>query len=444
MIETCKNMYPIRRYKVAPWNLEIAIVLASVLLTLFPTAISQTHFSSVTMAANPVNNASSIITAPEDQTTPAVTSRNAKTAEFPVVQGHTRNSVQCPPGTEFTYVPPFGSFENLEGRVACIDPSAYQVAVYIYVSGWWTKPTFAQPLTPIRPDGTWVTDITTGGIDQNATRIVAYLAPSGYAPPLMSGGQTLPDELEQNTVASAIVERDPIYRTLQFSGYTWQVKASESVVGPGPNFFSDREEDVWVDPQGRLHLRIVFRDNKWYTTEITNTESLGYGTYTFKLTSSVDQLDPNVILGLFTWDDNAPEYNYREIDIELSRWGETENDNAQYVVQPWNNPGNMHRFNLELLNNNSTYSFDWRADSIKFSSSQGHASTTEPGNEIDSWLYTGPDIPPTGKENAHINLWLLNGRPPIDEQELEVIVEMFAFTPIQGNFGIYLPIILKH
>ena len=68
-------------------------------------------------------------------------------------------------------------------------------------SGWWTKPTWAQPLTPIRADGTWECDITTGGIDERATQIVAFLVPASYAPPLAAGGPALPAELDENAVA---------------------------------------------------------------------------------------------------------------------------------------------------------------------------------------------------------------------------------------------------
>lgn len=110
---------------------------------------------------------------------------------------------------EFTEVPPLESFEDLEGQVWHVDPSSYQVAVYIYVRGWWTKPTFAEPLTPIQVDGGWIADITTGGIDETATRIAAYLVPDGYLPPRMSGGSVLPDELDEIAVAKVEVFRGP-------------------------------------------------------------------------------------------------------------------------------------------------------------------------------------------------------------------------------------------
>ena len=332
------------------------------------------------------------------------------------------------PTIEFTYVPPLGSFENLRGKVTNVTPSDYQIAVYIYVSGWWTKPTFANPLTTIQSDGNWTCDITTGGSDQNAIQIKAYLIPNSYTPPQMSGGQTLPSELDQNAVTSIEAIRKP-ERIIQFSGYNWTVKSGEILMGPGPNYFSDSDENVWVDQKGQLHLKIVNRDGKWYCSEVYTTESLGYGKYIFYVSSRVDQLDKNVVAGLFTWDGAAPEYNYREIDIEFSKWGQAINDNAQYVVQPWDQPENMERFNMELNGNNSTHIFDWNIGSIFFQSLYDHFSLPlDDSYVIKSWVYTGDDIPPAGEENVRINLWLNNGEPPSDGQETEVIIKKFEYT----------------
>jgi exo-beta-1,3-glucanase (GH17 family) len=113
------------------------------------------------------------------------------------------------PGIEFTYVPPYGSFDNLKGLVTDAAPGDFEVAVYIYVSGWWTKPYWSSPLTSIRSDGSWICDITTGGIDQKATKIAAYLLPAGYNPPLMYGNVSLPTELDSNAVAKVEVKRTP-------------------------------------------------------------------------------------------------------------------------------------------------------------------------------------------------------------------------------------------
>jgi len=329
-------------------------------------------------------------------------------------------------------VPPYGQWPGyLKGRIGCREPANYNVAVYIFAGGgWWNKPYWGRPLTLIQRDGTWSALVTTGGVDHLATRFAAFLLPNSCDPPILNGDSVLPPELFECSVAHAMVEREPVFRQIEFSGYTWNVKASEQPIGPDDNYFSDRPEDVWVDDQGRLHLRIVQRDGRWYSTEVFTAAPLGYGTYVFRLASRVDQLDPNVVLGLFTWDDAAPEHNYREMDIEFSCWGMEDNLNAQYVVQPWYRSGHMYRFDMHLNGNDSTHCFNWRADRILFQSLHGHQPCPGPTeHEIAFWTYTGLDIPPVGQGNARINLWLVDGLPPTDGQEVEVIVDSFAFSP---------------
>ena len=218
-------------------------------------------------------------------------------------------------------------------------------------------------------------------------------------------------------------------RVLSFSGYNWIVKSSKIPVGPGPNYFLDSSENVWVDEQDQLHLKLTKRNGRRYCAEVISEKSFGYGKYIFYLVSRVDQLNENVVVGLFTWDD-APEYNHREIDIEFSRWGQPTNNNAQFVVQPWDRPGNIYRFNIQLNGDYSTHSFNWRSESISFQSLHGHYST--PPNDsyiIESWDYTGEDIPRPGNENARINVWLFNGTPPSDSVEAEIVIKKFEFIP---------------
>jgi hypothetical protein len=342
-------------------------------------------------------------------------------------------SVQTRASIQFTRVPDWGTFDDLEGQVHGVPSSEYAVAVYIYGSGWWTKPYWGQPLTPLRTDGSWTCDITTGGSDEQASRIAAFVIPKGDDPPLGSGEPTLPAELYGRAVAFAMVDREPVRRQIEFSGYTWWVKASGTPVGPGPNVFSDRAEDVWMDAEGRLHLRIVEREGRWTCAEVVTTDPLGYGTYVWRLARPVDPLDRNAVLGLFTWDDGAPEHNYREIDVEFSRWGLADNQAGQYVVQPYTRSGNMLRFDAEWREDHSTHGFDWQADRVFFQSLTGHRAFPGPvEHEIVSWTYTGDDVPPEGRGNARINLWLVDGKPPSDGKTVEMIVEAFEYVPHTG------------
>jgi hypothetical protein len=321
------------------------------------------------------------------------------------------------------HIPAYGSYDNLSGHVTCVTPSEYKVAVYINVSGWWTKPYFTSPLTTIKKDGTWNTDITTGGSDQLATDIAAFLIPNGYSPPIMSGGAALPQELYTHAAAYTSVTRRAT-RNITFAGHTWAVKFTPILAGPGPNYFSDDPVDVWVDGNGYLHLNIVSRSGIWYSTEVICTDLLQYGAYTITLGSRVDLLDKNVVLGFFSWDADAPQYNYREIDIEFSRWGEDAAQNAQYVIQPWDASGNRHRFNMNLTGEDSVHRLEWHADRVQFDSWDGSSSL------LQSWTYTNTTyIPPAGAGNARINLWLLNGWAPSNNQNVEVIIKSFQFVP---------------
>ncbi|MBM3321506.1 MAG: T9SS type A sorting domain-containing protein [Candidatus Eisenbacteria bacterium] len=343
---------------------------------------------------------------------------------------------------EITSVPVWGSEDDLRGRVHRVSPSAYKIAVYILVAkagGWWVKPTAESPLTPILPDSTWSTDITTGGIDPFATRIIAFLVPSGYNPPRCDPCSLLADSLFDHPWASAC--RPHGSRRISFSGIDWIVKKADALlgpVGPGPNYFSDDPEDVWVDAEG-LHLSISPHGDDWYASEVIADTSFGYGTYGFRVRGAVDILDPPVVFGMFTWDDcspfdpDDPDSAYREIDIEIARWGNAATDtNAQFVVQPWHVPGNLHRFPIRLGTDDRTiHYFTWAPDTLLFWSRWVDSETSEWKGE--SWLFVGDGVPRPGGENPRINLWLYEGNAP--ESRVEALVTRFEFVS-RGAVGL--------
>jgi len=340
------------------------------------------------------------------------------------------------PAVKITSYPAFGGWGDATGTCSGCNPAEYRVALYIFIpsAGWWTKPTFAQPTVAIDTNGHWTGAVANGGVDNLATVISAFLVPAAYTPPRAEGVGTLPSAIFSNAVARYDVERtDPAQRQITFSGYQWLVKSSDSAVGPGPNRFSDSTQNVWVDAQGRLHLRITHDQftGQWHCAEIYSLRSFGYGVYRFYLDSRVDDLDPNIVLGLFTWDDDSA-YAYREIDIEFARWGDPYNPgNSQFVVQPSDLPGNIHRFATPPATT-STHSFTWRPDYIAFASVKGHqAVQPAPADVIQSWTYTHQQgIPRRGREKARLNLWLTGGLPPSNAQEREVVVNRFEFVPV--------------
>ena len=208
---------------------------------------------------------------------------------------------------------------------------------------------------------------------------------------------------------------------MAFAGHTWSVKASAGPVGPGPNVFSDSPENVWVDGAG-LHLRITYRASRWRAAEVVLHRTLGYGTYRFTVASPVGRLDPNVVLGLFTWSDD-PGCNHREIDIELARWGNPAAAfNAHYVVQPSSAVGNVWSFVYPDDGAGSVHEFMWAADAVRF------RSATALGAPIADWKYTGRDVPKTENERVRINVWLHGGAAPMNGNEVEVVISDFSCT----------------
>lgn len=213
-------------------------------------------------------------------------------------------------------------------------------------------------------------------------------------------------------------------RIIHFSGYDWRVgNSNDTIQGPGPNYFSDSKDNVWLDDSGNLHLKITHRNGRWNCAKISLMESHGYGTYIFHVASRVDGFDKNVVGGLFTYANDSS-----EIDIEFSKWAKDTTEDSQFVIQPGWHPGNHHRYYLDQTGEASTHWFNWQPDSVVFASYQGNAGDNPPADQLmTQWTYTGVDNPKPGKEAAKINLWLYRGNPPTDGKEVEMVLSGFEF-----------------
>jgi hypothetical protein len=173
-----------------------------------------------------------------------------------------------------------------------------------------------------------------------------------------------------------------------------------------------------VDAAG-LHLTITKYGGQWRCTEVVGADSLGYGTYRWSVASNVANLDPSVVLGLFTWND-APEYAHRDLDIEFARWSDrSSGQNAQYTVQPWDVAGHRTQF-VHAATGPTTHEFAWRPSSVEFKSS----------GRTEAWTYNGAGIPLAGGENPRMNLWLFRGKPPASGQRVHAVLSDFTFTPL--------------
>ncbi|MDZ7265022.1 MAG: T9SS type A sorting domain-containing protein [candidate division KSB1 bacterium] len=230
---------------------------------------------------------------------------------------------------------------------------------------------------------------------------------------------------------SLIAQSAAATRVIQFAGCDWLVKSG--YWGPGPNHFSDSDSSVWVDAQGRLHLRIRQEGTIWYCAEVYTTQFTRYGEHRFLVEGRIDLLDRNIVLGLFVYSSDAS-----EIDIEFSRWG---NPNyakvGSFTVQPWETSGNVERFICHLDSAKSTHYFNWQPDSITFGSMHGHYLGEPPSanHYIHRWTYRGNDNPKAANQlRTHINYWLNRGDRPLDIRTLEVIITQVT-QPLSEGAG---------
>ncbi len=204
--------------------------------------------------------------------------------------------------------------------------------------------------------------------------------------------------------------------TINFSGYNWSVRTKKG--NPGGNYWSDSPTSVWVDDEGILHLTIQKISGKWYCSEVSLDESLGYGEYRFYVSSKIDNFNKNVVLGMFTYlNDN------NEIDIEFTKFGNSNRENVGwYTTQPYTVDGNNHNFYIKQTQNLSTHRFVWSPDKISYKSWEGHHVFSADSTLINEWDYTGNNIPEPSTEKLHLNVWLFNGDAPTDLKSVEVLI----------------------
>lgn len=215
--------------------------------------------------------------------------------------------------------------------------------------------------------------------------------------------------------------------TLSFSGYTWTIKDSGTgTLGPGPNKWSTA--NAYVDANGYLHLKVTKVNNKWYCAEVQSTQSFGYGKYQFWVDGRIDQLDTNVILGLFNYSGTD---GIDEMDIEYGTFGGTR-PNSGFTVYPAQSVGGPewhNAFTTTLTGTSTTQRFTRNSDhSVLFEEIGGHYNNDT--HIIDSIrCYNPPHSISQVSMPIYMNLWLHSGNAPVNGLPAEIVIESFKFTP---------------
>jgi hypothetical protein len=324
------------------------------------------------------------------------------------------------PSIEFTKVPVStqGSSYKVDiiaGRVTGAK-AGQRLVLYAKSGIWWVQPFAAKPFTSILPNSTWESSTHFG------TEYAALLVDATYVPE--PGPKELPCVGGPITAVGVVKGRDFVppqpQKIIHFSGYDWVARSEPSSRGGKENPYTPA--NAWTDDAGHLHLRVTRQGDEWTCAEVSLTRSLGRGTYSLTV-SDVSHLDPAAAMTFFTWDVVAESQHHREIDVEISQWGDPASKNAQYVIQPYYEPTNVERFQLPA--GPATLSFNWQPRRAAFKSFRGRAKGSRPSSEH---VFTA-GVPSPGNELIHVNLYAFgNTRIPM-QRESEVVIERFEYLP---------------
>lgn len=325
-----------------------------------------------------------------------------------------QTSQQSTPGPSiaFTRIPqadPAGSSSHdiIEGVVSGGSPGQ-KIVLYARTGKWWVQPLVDQPLTGLRPNLKW-TNATHLGTDY-----AALLVKDGYRPQQVL--DTLPPTDDSIlAVASVPGAGKPPSPGVDFSGYQWRLRNAPSSRG-GPNVYSP--SNISVDEKGAMHLHISKTEKDWSCAEASVTRNLGYGHYEF-VVRGLETLEPAAVFGMFTYDYASGTLYNREMNFEISRWGDPAKTNAQYVLQPYYVAANVHRFSAPA--GTLTFSLHWEPDRATFRTLRGSTKVSE-------HVFTA-GVPSPGIESMRVVLYVYRAAVVKLQHPMEVVIERFTYLP---------------
>ena len=217
-------------------------------------------------------------------------------------------------------------------------------------------------------------------------------------------------------------------KTLRFANHTWTVRPN-GVGSPRTNTWC--EDNAFVDGNGYLHLKLTINNGVWCAAEVISTDSMGFGTYQWQLGSRVDNLDKNVVLGLFNYPPSfvGPD-GTNEIDIEFTRWGIAGANQLNYTIFPATKglSETTQNFPFTMNGDYSTHRFVWKKQLVRFQSSNGHYDTN--ALPIADWTYAPADYAQrigSAPVPVRMNIWKTD--VPTNGQAVEIVISSFTFTP---------------
>jgi hypothetical protein len=327
------------------------------------------------------------------------------------------------PTIEFTKIPPAAQggrerVDTISGSVKGAKPGQ-RIVVYALSGPWWVQPWPEKPYIPIQNDSTWGTETHLGY--QYAAMLVD---PSYQPPPTLDAAPIAGGPVIAVSIVKGVGTLPPSpTKPLRFSGYDWKVRMVAADRGGVNNLYD--ADNAWTDAKGALHLRIAKKSGRWTCAQAVLSRSLGYGTYTF-VVDDTSHLEPSVVFSMHTYDQWGAAESYRELDMEITRWGNAKDPfNAQYGVQPFYLPGNVAQFNEPggVL----THSMRWEAGRASFTTVRG--SSIRPSAPVVFQHTFTSGVPEPGQEEVEIMLYVVPSDATPLQHDTEAVIEKFEYLP---------------
>ena len=234
-----------------------------------------------------------------------------------------------------------------------------------------------------------------------------------------------------------VVDRHPVgptggpqLRLLRWSGHSWLVYPNDQT-GPEQVPLSNSNAAVHVDSHGRLHLAIVHERGTWRSVELESLDPVSYGTFTMVVDTATANFDPYTVLGMFVYRPGSKKLT-NEIDVEDSRYPHLLKapNNAQFAVQPYYTPGNLHPYALTAADGHLFQQFTWLPGTpgngiARF---ETRAGTTARSPLIANWKYQGYAVPQPYDMHLYINLWMNKNESPRTGTH-SAILRSYSFEP---------------
>lgn len=308
-----------------------------------------------------------------------------------------------------------GETDTISGTVNG-NPPGSRIVVYVYSRNtWYVQPLTIHPFTAIADSGHWSTATHLG------SRYAAILIAGNDQPPnTLAALPPVKDAVVAVATAAGRQTSAKDQPVVHFSDYDWSVRQLGSDRHGSPHPY--RASNVSVDSSGALHLRITKEKNEWTCSEVALSRSLGYGRYALSV-DNLAGLEPAAVFDMFTWDQAGSDQDRREVDLEVTRWGDPASKNGEYEVQPFFRPTNTYRYAAPPLP--LTFTLLWESAKVTFTT----AKTAGNARAIVASHSFVTDIPGPQTESIHLNLCTFDYGKVKQQHDDEVVVKSFRYLP---------------